>query len=270
MIAPFEASRLKLERADEHLQEFDRVAKDYLNNKPCAIVVEPFPGGLHEHMGTQSWNARIHKPVPTKFSVLIGDFVHNLRTALDLLVCDLVTINGKSAKQVYFPFCATAAELHHVIRERKIHRAGPDVVALIERMKPYNGGNIALRAIHDLDVTDKHHALLPVISGVSLPLGKIFGTDLPPSAGSWQSIIAYDGQMIIGTPDILKIPLGTELPARFFLALDFGPGIGFRPVIEGLYELAREADGVFKALTSLRSGAVFPVVPPTRPKGEGS
>jgi hypothetical protein len=266
MIAPFEASKLKLERAAEHLREFDREAIAYLNSKPCTIVVEPFPGGLYEHMGTQSWNARIRNPMPTKFSVLIGDFVHNLRTALDLLVCDLVTIGGKSAKQVYFPFCATAAELPHMIRERKIHRAGPDVVALIESMKPYVGGNVTLRVIHDLDVTDKHRALLPVLSGVSLPLGKLFGTKLPDAVGNWQSLIDHDGQMIVGTADYLRIPLGTELPARFFLALDFGPGIGFRPVIEGLHELAREADRVFNALTSLRPGAVFPVVPPTRPK----
>lgn len=73
--------------------------------------------------------------------------------------------------------------------------------------------------------------------------------------------------MIIGTGDYLRIPLGTELRARFFLALDFGPGIGFRPVIEGLHELAQEADRVFKALTSLRPGAIFPAVPP---KGGGS
>ena len=85
MIAPFEASKLKLERATEHLHQFNHEAIVYLNSKPCAIVVEPFPGGLHEQMGTQSWNARIRKPMPTKFSVLIGDFVHNLRTALDLL-----------------------------------------------------------------------------------------------------------------------------------------------------------------------------------------
>jgi hypothetical protein len=267
MIAPFEASKLKLERAAEHLQEFDREAIAYLNSKPCAIVVEPFPGGLHKHMGTQSWNARIRKPMPTKFSVLIGDFVHNLRTALDLLVCDLVTITGKSAADVYFPFCATAADLPRMIRDRKIQRAGPDVVAYIESLKPYKGGNVALRVIHDLDLTDKHRALLPVLSGVSLPLGKLFGTNLPDAVGNWQSLIDHDGQMIIGTADYLKIPLGTELPARFFLALDFGPGIGFRPVIEGLHELAREADSIFKALTSLRPGAVFPVVGPARPKG---
>ena len=87
------------------------------------------------------------------------------------------------------------------------------------------------------------------------------------TVGNWQSLIAFDGQMIIGTGDYLKIPLGTELPARFFLTLDFGLGIGFRPVIEGLHELAQEADRVFKALTSLRPGAKFPVV---GPQGGGS
>jgi hypothetical protein len=265
MTAPFEASKLKLERAAEHLQEFDREAIAYLNSKPCAIVVEAFRG--LEQSGEQSWNARIRRPMPTKFSVLIGDFVHNLRTALDLLVCDLVTINGGSAGDVYFPFCATAAELPHMIRRRKIHRAGPDVVAYIESLKPYKGGNVALRAIHDLDLIDKHRALLPTLSGVSLPLGKLFGTNLPDAVGNWQCIIVQDGQMIIGTADYLKIPLGTELPARFFLVLDFGPGIGFRPVVKRLHELAREADGIFKALTSLRPGAKFPVV---GPQGGGS
>ncbi len=269
MTAPFEASKLKLERAAEHLKEFEAAALAYLNSKPCAIVVEPFPGGLHEQMGTQSWNARIRKPMPTKFSVLIGDFVHNLRTALDLLVCDLVTITGKSAADVYFPFCATAADLPRMIRDRKIQRAGMDVVAYIESLKPYKGGNVALRVIHDLDLTDKHRALLPVLSGVSLPLSKLFGTNLPDAVGNWQSLIDHDGQMVIGTGDYLKIPLGTELPARFFLALDFGPGIGFRPVIEGLHDLAREANSIFKALTSLRPGAKFPVMPPPGRQGGG-
>lgn len=269
MIAPFEASKLKLERAAEHLQEFDREAVAYLNSKPCAIVVEPFPGGLYEQMGTQSWNARIRKPVPTKFSATIGDVVHNLRTALDLLMCDLVTINGKSAKEVYFPFCNTPADLSETIKARKIHRAGLDVVQYIEALKPYKGGNIALRAIHDLDIADKHQALLPVLAGASVPLRDLLGPNIPESVANFQIIIERDGQMVIGIPGFLKVPLGTEIPARFFLALNFAPGIGFRPVIEGLHELAREANGIFKALTSLRPGAVFPVVPPTRQKGGG-
>jgi hypothetical protein len=51
MITPFEASKLKLERVAEHLQDFDRGAIAYLNSNPWAIVVEPLPGGLYEQMG---------------------------------------------------------------------------------------------------------------------------------------------------------------------------------------------------------------------------
>ena len=138
-------------------------------------------------MGVQAWNARIRKPMPIKFSALIGDFVHNLRTALDLLVCDLVTINGKSAKEVYFPFCATAAELPRIIRDRRIYRAGPDVVAYIESLKPYTGGNIALRCIHNLDITDKHHTLLPVLAAASVPLRDLLGPNIPESSRQFPS-----------------------------------------------------------------------------------
>jgi hypothetical protein len=265
MVAPFEASKLKLERSAEHLQELERAATMYLSEKPCAIVVEPFPG-LHEEMGTQSWNARIRKPVPMKFAALVGDVIHNLRSALDLLVCDLVKINGQNTADVYFPFCPSAKHLSDAIRDRKIFRAGSDIVRLIESMKPYKGGNIALRAIHDLDVTDKHQALLPVLGAVSVPLGALLGPNVAPAVRNFSTIIDHDGQMVIGTPNILQVPLGTELPARFFLVLDFGPPTGNSPVIEGLHRLAKEASRVFLALTALRPGAVFPVVPP-RPKG---
>jgi hypothetical protein len=102
MIAPFEASKLKLERSAEHLQELERAAATYLSEKPCAIVVEQFPG--MEAMKTQSWNARIRKPVPIKLAALVGDVIHNLRSALDLLVCDLVKINGQNVATSIFHF----------------------------------------------------------------------------------------------------------------------------------------------------------------------
>jgi hypothetical protein len=257
MIAPFEASKLKIERAAKHLQELEIAISAYLAEKPCVIVVEQFPG--LEQMGTQAWNARIRKPMPLVLSAIIGDIVHNLRTALDLLICDLVKVNGKNPKEVYFPFCASAADLPHTIKKRNIQRAGADVVRVIESLKPYNGGNIALRAIHDLDITDKHHTLLPILSAASVPLREILGPNIPDTVANFSAVVGKDGQMMVGIPNYLKVPLGTEIPARFFLILDFGPGIGNRPVIEGLHELAKEANRVFLALTSLRPGATFPI-----------
>lgn len=259
MIAPFEASRLKLERAVRHGNELKWAIDRYLAEKPCVIVVGPYPGGMAEKFGTRAWIARIRKPVPPTLAAIIGDLVHNLRSALDLLACDLVQLAGKSTKSVYFPFCDVATDLTETIKKRNLHRAGSDIVAAIKSLQPYKGGNIALRAIHDMDIADKHHALLPVIGAVTVSLGDLLG--LPPThqLQTLSTIIAGDGQIIVGLPNIPGAPpLGTELPARFFLALSDAPGFGNFEIIELLHKLAEAANGVFDTLTALRPGAVFP------------
>jgi FkbH-like protein len=88
MIAPFESAKLKIERANKHIQELELSISSYFAENPCALVVELFPemNPIHNH----AWIARIRKPVPLFLSAIIGDAVHNLRTALDLLACDLV------------------------------------------------------------------------------------------------------------------------------------------------------------------------------------
>ena len=97
-----------------------------------------------------------NEPFPEELSAIFGDIVHNLRTALDLAASACVRANGKSDKGVFFPFCKEASELDAMIKRRNIDRAHPDVVSYIRSLAPYKGGNIALRAIHDLDVRDKH------------------------------------------------------------------------------------------------------------------
>lgn len=259
MIAPFEASRLKIDRASKHLCELEDAIETYFASKPCAIIVEPFPG-MEPFWKTQAWIARIRQSVPHAVSAIIGDVIHNLRTALDLLVCDLVRVAGKSTKQVYFPFCETAAELPSKIKDRNLHRAGQDVVRVVESLRPYKGGNLALRAIHDMDVADKHQALLPLLGAVAVPLAAILGKERDFPVPEWSTLIGKDGQIVIGLPGNLALPLGTELPARWFLAFDNLPGVGNREVVQFLHELAETANSVFLALTSLRPGAVFPVV----------
>jgi hypothetical protein len=95
MIAPFEASRLKLNRAAKHLNELEIAVPAYLEQKPVGIIVEPFPG-MEMSYDSRAWIARIRKPVPFELAPIIGDVVHNLRTSLDLLACDLVRLAGKS------------------------------------------------------------------------------------------------------------------------------------------------------------------------------
>jgi hypothetical protein len=256
VIAPFEASKLKIERATKHLQELDDAISAYFAQKPCIIVVERFPG-MELSYGTHAWIARIRHPVPPSLSPIIGDVVHNLRAALDLLACDLVRVNRRNPKSVYFPFCTTAADLPKTIKERNLHYAGEDVVRVIQSLKPYPSGNAGLRAIHDMDVADKHRALLPVLGAVSLPVASILSAGKEFPIPQFSTLVAFDGQIIVGLP-ATQIPLGTELPARWLLAFGDGPGFKGRQVIEFLHQLAEIAKGVVNTLAALRPGATFP------------
>lgn len=264
MIAPFEASKLKLERAVRHGTELKWAIDQYLKEQPCEIVVEPFPG--MEEFETRAWLARIREPVPLSFSTIIGDVIHNLRAALDLLMCDLARVAGRSDKGVYFPFCETAADLVDTIKKRNAHRAGVDVVDVIKTLKPYKGGDMALRAIHDLDIADKHHALLPVLGAATVPVGEILriGPEYPLLQNfTLSTLIASDRQIIVGLPNYGSAPpIGTKLPARFFLAFDNTAALKGAEVFKTLHDLAEAANRVFDALTALRPDAAFPS-PPT-------
>jgi hypothetical protein len=246
---------LKLDRAAKHIGDLETAIEDYFSGSPCAIVVEDMkvPNIL-----TQAWTARIRKPVPTTLAPIIGDAVHNLRSSLDLLACDLVRLKGKEANRVHFPFCEKSEELKKAIKERYLNRAGSDVVRVITSLKPYRGGNLALRAIHDMDISDKHYALLPVIGAVSVPLGPILGAPKEFTLQEWKCLI-QEGHMVIMLPDRMSpVRLGMELPARWFLAFGSDTAVGAVPVIECLHELSQAANSVFLALTALRPGAKFP------------
>lgn len=77
------------------------------------------------------------------------------------MASELARINGKPDKDVYFPFAKSGDQFDHVIQSRNFGRAGEDAVALLRTFKPYRGGNEALRGLHDLDITDKHTAIVP-------------------------------------------------------------------------------------------------------------
>jgi hypothetical protein len=104
LLPPFVAPRLKLQRARRHIDELDREATAFLGRKPFRLVIEHPPGWTGEPM--HAWTVRLRENVPLEWSAIIGNAIHDLRSALDLLACDLVRITGKSTKGVYFPFAA--------------------------------------------------------------------------------------------------------------------------------------------------------------------
>lgn len=170
---PLSAPNIKIQRAKRHLAEMEREIATFIASEPIkfnASVVNI--DGQSQISFTSELNG-----VPEQISAIFGDIIHNLRTALDLMACEMVRAAGKSEKDVYFPFSESAEELDKMILKRKFNRAGNDAVDLLISLKPYRNGNLALRLIHDMDVQDKHRALIPQVLSVGSPIIQMWEDD---------------------------------------------------------------------------------------------
>lgn len=152
----FRAARVKLDRAQHHLSKIKGIVADYIESEPMTQTITLLDQSAGRIEGTTTF-----KEVPESLSPVIGDFVHNLRASLDLLATDLVRAAKKSPSDVYFPFSRRKEDIDVVIKNRNFDRAGPAAVELLKTFEPYPNGKTALRAIHDLDICDKHQQLIP-------------------------------------------------------------------------------------------------------------
>ncbi|HET7175981.1 MAG TPA: hypothetical protein VFK21_08205 [Gammaproteobacteria bacterium] len=145
----FRASKVKLSRARQFIEEVDAGLQAYDSSNPTTVELD-WKGSMKIH----------RKEVPPVVLATLGDAIHNMRAALDLMAAELARVNGKSDKKVYFPFAESKEELSAQINSKHFDRAGDDAVSLLKTFEPHKGGNEKLRAIHDLDIRDKHINIL--------------------------------------------------------------------------------------------------------------
>ena len=124
MNSPLLASvRAKIARAQFHLNAIDAALKFTLSTKPQAEGIS-----LDVDREGQQLICKFRKvdPIDPTLPLMIGDCVHNLRTALDHLVHLLAIKNGvpsQSAEKTFFPVCLTTTDFHG--RVKKTHPAVP-------------------------------------------------------------------------------------------------------------------------------------------------
>jgi hypothetical protein len=123
---------------------------------------------------------------PVVIGLVIGDVIHNLRTALDHLMCRLVEANGETPdSQTYFPIKTTEP-----LYTRMRGKGGPvgvsdEVRRRLDSLAPYPGGEDALVDLHLLDIADKHNLLLTAsaaMSSVAFDWGAVMANSFPENA----------------------------------------------------------------------------------------
>ena len=81
----------KIERAEKHVNEFDNAQRAFLHSYPVTFTHKQDQSTGHYKVIIENI-----RPVPLELSLSIGDAIHNLRSALDLLACQLVRLENQA------------------------------------------------------------------------------------------------------------------------------------------------------------------------------
>jgi hypothetical protein len=168
-----EGCQEKQRRGLKHLRDLDSAIVEWLGEPG----VEPKPyrlaGEFRPKSGEYVFEGELLKPIEDdalKWGVILGDALHNLRSALDQLVAQLVLLNTRkrSTSGNAFPICDSGATYWSIgkkgepsKRETTLKGVSDAHKALIDEMQPYRArippsAIHALSALRDLSNRDKH------------------------------------------------------------------------------------------------------------------
>lgn len=236
----FREPKLKVKRANQHITDLNKEILTYIRRKPYVMVVD-----AQTVPGQVSLRVKQRIKLPEHWPLVIGDAIHNLRSALDILACDVMRFHQRGVASVHFPFAKSPEELEATIRHRTLHRASPAVVDLFRELQPYPGGNDLLLAIHDFDVRDKHKLINPVTN-----IGIVSGVQVLWPNGTPMLTMAPGSQIIVGgdkNHGIVAGPIGTKFNGdrKVHPEIRFGDGpLKQYSVVPTLYQLSQLVEEV--------------------------
>jgi hypothetical protein len=165
-------------------------------------------------------------------STMIGDAVHNLRSAFDHLAYQLVLLDGQSpTNNTYFPMHGSRLNKkgnpRNITIAPGINRA--DIRAAIEAVQPYHQldpWDDELFVINQLDIADKHHLLLVAVIGLDLGRPGWWGLDEGvPSPKMTARVAPLKSSDVVARFDFQGTPAPPDFDPHITLAisLDEGP-----------------------------------------------
>lgn len=170
----FENARLKVQRANQHIADFENTFQIFRATGGYSIHVHGHPQGSF-HI-----EARLNKPLDPIFALIIGDAIHNLRTALDHAHWELVGLDGGTQnRNTKLPTGDTRQSFEAAAKGVITPRQDTKDFLVGLGVYPDGPGSLLYR-INLLDNADKHTVLTPVIGVSSIEKLTIYqrGTDI--------------------------------------------------------------------------------------------
>lgn len=153
--------REKVERSRDHIGELKTRIRSFFDGNPYGIEVRE-----NETTAQREWVVTQSPEIPPKLSIVAGDALHGLRTALDYLIYQLALANGKKPDAMRTEFSIwNSRSRFRKTRPGGAGQVSKEALKLYYGLKPYRGGNDLLWRLHTLDIVDKHRLPLEVAAG---------------------------------------------------------------------------------------------------------
>ena len=174
---------LKIRRANRHLADLDEAIKTALDRDRYSFTLE-FDPQTNSHVYT----AHGVPAIDADWSLIVGEILYNLRSALDYLAWQLVILDGGTpGDKTQVPVRASPFNKkgEWVTPQLQPPVSNPQVLDALEEVQPYRGPEGEPAAFHDsplwrlgiLNNIDKHRLLLVVVC--VLDVGEMWWTHQP-------------------------------------------------------------------------------------------
>jgi hypothetical protein len=157
----FPSAWAKIRRARRHLDELETVESAFMSDAHVELVLSDTGEGVLVA-------AKVSESVPAELPLIVGDCVHNLRSALDHVVFEAVGRAGDVRCE--FPTTGvggepiSAAEWRKRVRKSVPGERAAPLRAQLQSLEPYRGGSEEfVWTLHRLDIIDKHRLLVAVL-----------------------------------------------------------------------------------------------------------
>lgn len=247
---------IKFERAQHHRAEAETVIAEMLS-QPTIRVEKSFDGNR--------WNYRVHHDVAvnTRLPAIIGDFLFDLRSALDhIIAANVARPNNSTLFPIYYEDFTTPAHLtqrlkSHADRWANLEKQLPrPVFKVLELAQPFivcqidgtDPSEAALTILSELHNRDKHASLGVVTHHILNPRGFVAGPDgrrVPIQyPGLTPDSMIPNGSIIFASEDEMQI----EFEGEVKLAVVGGPLARHRPLPESFDDIQSEVEAVLQTI----------------------
>jgi hypothetical protein len=223
-VKPLSGAYAKIDRAVDHFNKIDiAIGEMFRAEKDGDIAGHKIETNSQELVVSVAEQAPLDPTLP----LIVGDCVHNARSALDHLVYQLALLNNApndAASKTSFPICLTPKEFKNATKGKIARFVNTRAFEEIERLQPYKTGkkeNDLLWILSQLDIIDKHRLLIVAEAQTRPTAFKISAPDGTPllahdiSNSSWKpskvgaEVIRFGLSGSVQSPTVMKVEVST-------------------------------------------------------------